>query len=66
MIERKIWEIIKLHEQFHASEMKVTVMRGAVFLDGIFGHPQDVIFLKKRMAAIEGVILIDIDVAFRV
>ena len=65
-IERKIWEIVELHEQFHASEMKVTVARGAVFLSSTFGHPQDVIFLKKRVAAIEGVIAIDIDVALRV
>lgn len=65
-IERKFREIIKLHEQFLSSEMKVTVVRGTVFLDGSFGHPQEVIFLKKRMAAIEGVIAIDIDVAFSV
>ena len=65
-IKRKIWEIIGRHEQFHASEFTVTVNRGAVFLKGTFGHPQDVIFLKKRVAAIEGVIAIDIDVAFTV
>ena len=65
-IERKIWEFVKLHEQFYASEMKVTVKSGAVFLDGTFSHPQDVIFLKKYAAAIEGVIAIDIEVAFRV
>ncbi len=65
-IERKIWEIVKRHEQFHTSEMKVTVEHGTVFLRGTFGNPQDVIFLKKRMAAIEGVIAIDIDVGFRV
>ncbi len=65
-IERKIWEIVKRHEQFHTSEIKVIIANGLVFLKGIFGHPQDVIFLKKRIAAIEGVIAIDIDVGFRV
>ena len=65
-IERKIWAIVHLHEEYHASELKVTIKRGAVFLRGAFGHPQDVIFLKKRVAAIEGVIAIDIDVAFSV
>ena len=65
-IERNIWQIVALDEQYHASEMKVIVVRGAVFLSGTFGHPQDVIILKKRVAAIEGVIAIDIDVAFGV
>ena len=65
-IERKIWEIVKRHEQFHTSEMKVTVEHGTVFLSGIFGHPQDVTFLKKRIAVIEGVIAIDMDIGYRV
>ena len=65
-IEQQIREIITLDEKFHASEFAVTVKRGAVFLNGTFGRPQDVIFLKKRVAAIEGVIAIAIGVAFRV
>jgi osmotically-inducible protein OsmY len=65
-IERKIREIVKRHQQFDASEIKVTVKRGTVLLDGTFDHPQDVIFLKKRVATIEGVIAIEIDVAFMV
>ena len=65
-IEQKIRAIITLHEKFHVSKFEVTVKRGTVFLNGTFGHPQDVLFLKKRVAAIEGVIAIDIDVAFRV
>ena len=65
-IERMIWEIVKLHEQFHMSDFKLTVERGAVFIDGTFGHPLDVIFLKNRVAAIEGVIAIDMEVGFRV
>ena len=65
-IERKIWVIIRRHEQFHTSEMKVTVEHGTVFLRGIFGHAPDVIFLKKRIAAIEGVIAINMDIGFRV
>ena len=65
-IKQKIREILTLHEKFHVSEFAVTVKHGAVFLNGTFGHPQDVIFLKKRVAAIEGVIAIAISVAFRV
>ena len=65
-IKQKIWEIITLHEKFHVSEFEVTVKRGAVFFNGTFGHPQDIIFLEKRVAVIEGVIAIAIDVAFRV
>lgn len=64
-IERKIWEIVKLHERFHAAEIKVAVNRGTVSLDAAFGRPQDVIFLKKRVAAIQGVIAIHIDITFR-
>ena len=64
-IERKIWEIVKQHEQLHAAAFKVRIGSGTVFIDGTFSHPQDVIFFKKKVAAIEGVIAIDIDVAFR-
>jgi osmotically-inducible protein OsmY len=65
-IERKIWEIIRAHEQFHMSDFRVVVKRGGVSLDGTFGQPLDVIFLRKRVAAIEGVVAIDIEVGFRV
>ena len=65
-IERMIWEIVKLHEQFHNSDFKLTVKNGVVSLDGTFGHPLDVIFLRNRVAAIEGVIAIEIKVGFRV
>lgn len=65
-IERKIWETVKLHEQFHASNFTVVVKHGDVFLDAIFFHPRDVLFLRKSVAAIEGVIAISIVVSFRV
>lgn len=65
-IERKIWEFVKLHEQFHASNFEVTVKRGDVLLNAIFVHPRDVLFLRKSVAAIEGVIAIGIVVSFRV
>jgi osmotically-inducible protein OsmY len=64
-IERMIWDIVKLHEQFHDSGFELTVKNGAVSLDGTFGHPLDVIFLRNRVAAIEGVVAIDIEVGFR-
>ncbi len=65
-IARKIREIAKLYVQFHESGMKVTVARGAVILSATFHHSQDVIFLKKNVAEIEGVIAIDIAATFRV
>jgi len=65
-IERKVWDIVELHEQFHASEFKVMVERGDVFLVATFDSPLDVILLRKSVAAIEGVITIEIEVAFRV
>ena len=65
-IESKIWEIVNIYKEFNVSEMKVTVARGTVSLSGTFGRPQDVINLKKRVAGIEGVIAINIDVEFMV
>ena len=65
-IKRKILEITRDHERFHGAQIKVEVKDGSVSLDGTFHHPRDVIFLKHRVAEIEGVISVQIEIAFRV
>ena len=65
-IEQKILEIIEPHQRFHASKLRVRVTGGAVFLDATFPHPNDVLFLKHRVAMIEGVVAIHIKIKFRV
>ena len=63
-IEREIREIIKTHSRFHRSGAKIRVENGAVFISATFQHPRDDLFLKKRVAEIEGVIAIEIDPMF--
>ncbi len=65
-IKRKILEIIGDHDRFHAAQIKVEVKEGSVFLDGTFDHPRDIFVLKHLVAEIEGVISIQIEIAFRV
>ena len=65
-IRRKILEIIRDHDRFHDAQIKVKVKEGSVSLDGTFHYPSDVIFLKHRVAEIEGVISVQIEIAFRV
>jgi osmotically-inducible protein OsmY len=65
-IRRKILEIIRDHDRFRAAQIKVEVKEGSVSLDGTFDNPRDVIFLKHRVAEIEGVISVQIEIAFRV
>jgi len=65
-IKRKILEIIGGHDRFLAAQIKVEVKEGSVSLDGTFQHPRDVIFLKHRVAEIEGVISVQFEIAFRV
>ena len=65
-IKGKILEIIRDHDRFHDAQIKVKVKEGSVSLDGTFHYPRDVIFLKHRVAEIEGVISVQIEIAFRV
>ncbi|MBW2629949.1 MAG: hypothetical protein JRE45_20380 [Deltaproteobacteria bacterium] len=57
-------EIIKAHSRFHGSGAKIRVENGAVFISATFRHPRDDLFLKQRVAEIEGVIAIEIDPMF--
>jgi osmotically-inducible protein OsmY len=65
-IERKIREIVKTYPRFQGVQLKIRVQEGSVFLRAIFEHPRDVLFLKHRVAEIEGVTAIQIEAAFRV
>jgi osmotically-inducible protein OsmY len=65
-IKQKILEITTDHDRFHGAQIKVEVKEGSVSLDGTFQHLRDVIFLKHRIAEIEGVISVQFDIAFRV
>ena len=65
-IERKIREIFKIYRRLHGAQLTVTVKDGAVVLQGTFEHPRDVLFLKHKVAGIEGVIAIEIQTRFNV
>ncbi len=65
-INHKIRGIIKAHRRLHGAQLTVTVKGGAVVLQGTFEHPRDVLFLKHKVAEIEGVIAIEIQARFNV
>ena len=65
-IERKIREIVKTYRRFQGVQLKIRGEEGSVFLRAIFEHPRDVLFLKHRVAEIEGVTAIEIEAGFRV
>jgi hypothetical protein len=47
-------------------EIKIRVEGGAVTLEGTFQHPRNVVFLKHKVAALEGVVAIQIHAQFNV
>lgn len=65
-IERKIREIVKTCRRFQGVKLKIIVEKGYVFLRASFENSRDVLFLKHRVAEIEGVIAIRIDASFMV
>ncbi len=65
-IKRKIREIIKASWQLRYAQLMVTVKDGAVVLQDTFEHTRDVLFLKHKVAEIEGVIAIEIQASFNV
>ena len=58
VIKRQIEEIMETYRQFHSVGLTVAVAGGAVELHGTFNRPRDVLFLKQKVAEIEGVIAI--------
>lgn len=65
-IERNIMEIVHTHNRLHDMDLKVTVEEGIVSIRGTFEHPSDVLFLKHRVAEIEGVIAVNLQANFRI
>ena len=65
-LERKIREIVETHLRFQGVQLKIRVQEGSVFILATLEHPRDVLFLKHRVAEIEGVIAIEIDASFNV
>lgn len=63
-IEKKIKMIIKSDPQFVAAELVVQVVKGEVYLSGSFLNLRDPSRLKHKVAEIEGVVDIKINVSF--
>jgi len=59
-IERKVKEIVQTYERFQGVSINVTVKAGAVNVLITLNHPEDVLFFKRRIADIDGVVSIDI------
>ena len=64
VIERKIMELAQTHRRLQGVNVIVTVVKGAVQIRTTLNHPQDVLFLKRRVAEIDGVISINIQAKF--
>jgi osmotically-inducible protein OsmY len=64
VIERKIMELAQTHRRLQGVNVIVTVVNGAVQIRTTLDHPQDVLFLKRRAAEIDGVIDINIQAKF--
>jgi osmotically-inducible protein OsmY len=60
VIEKRIRLILTDCECFHGGNHLVQVAAGAVSVTGVFFHPRDVQFLKRKIAEIEGVVAINI------
>ena len=63
-IQSQILNIKHKYPRFQASVLQVTVNKGHVSVNGTFHDASDVLFLKHRIAEIEGVIQIDIEVQY--
>ena len=55
-IERKIMELVQTHRRFQCVNVIVMVLKGAVHIRVTLDHPLDVLFLKHKVAEIDGVI----------
>lgn len=63
-IKRKIIEFVQTHSRFQGVSVMVTAIEGAVHIRATFEHPRDVLFLKRGVAEIEGVVSIDMQANF--
>ena len=63
-IKRKVKEIVQTYSRFQGVSISVTVKTGAVNVLITLNRPADVLFLKNRIAEIDGVVSIDIMAKF--
>jgi osmotically-inducible protein OsmY len=59
-IERKVKEIFQTYDRFQSASISVNVKAGVVNVLITLNHPEDLLFLKRRIAEIDGVVSIDI------
>lgn len=59
-IEHKVKGIVQTYDRFQGVSINVTVKAGAVNVLITLNHPEDVLFFKRRIADIDGVVSIDI------
>jgi hypothetical protein len=65
-IERKIMDIVHTDSRYHGMGLKIKVETGVVSIGGTFEQPRDVMFLKHRVAEIEGVVDVNLQANFRI
>ena len=65
-IKSQILNIARKYQRFHAAVLQVSVSDGHVSVRGTFHDASDVLFLKHRVAEIEGVTRIEIEVKYAV
>jgi len=63
-IERKIMKVIRTYDRFQKITIIPEVNKGAVNIRITLNHPADVLFLKRRVAEIDGVVSIAIQAKF--
>ncbi|MBW2421062.1 MAG: BON domain-containing protein [Deltaproteobacteria bacterium] len=63
-IERAITSLLSESRRFNDIRLNVTVEKGRVTIRGTFWEPGDVVFLKHRLAEIEGVAAIEMAIEF--
>lgn len=63
-VKRKIMQVIQTHQRLKGAKVAVTVETGNVYIRINLDHPSDILFLKHRVAEIEGVISIEIQAKF--
>jgi osmotically-inducible protein OsmY len=63
-VERKIMQVVQTHQRFKGAKVAITVATGNVYIRINLDHPSDILFLKHRVAEIEGVISIEIQAKF--
>jgi osmotically-inducible protein OsmY len=64
VIERKIMKVVRTYDRLKGLTITVAVKTGVVNIRITLNHPSDVLFLKRKVAEIDGVISINIQAKF--